>query len=266
MNIKKDFRIISLVPSLTETICDFGLTARVVGCTSFCISPKELRHTVPSVGGTKDARIEDIIALKPTHVLVNREENTTHLIEQLKSLSHQHNFDVVETFLKSPLDNFLLIDHLGSVFDFKTAAQKWLEEQQRSLEKLEKSNQQRSTFQFAYFIWMNPWMVSGNQTYISSTLSLIGGINTIQTGHDLKERYPVVEPHDERLSQADILLFSSEPFPFRHRHIEEFKRVSENQRPTLKVDGQALSWYGSHFSKAILYLGSLYDDIQKALV
>lgn len=265
MTTTTDFRIVSLVPSLTETICHFGLIQNVVGCTSFCVEPKELRHTSPSVGGTKDARIDDILKLRPSHIVVNREENTQELLDTLKTLSGQMSFEVVETFLETPQDNFALVELLGRTFKFEASAHSWISEQQKHLAELSQISAASRPFQFAYFIWMNPWMVAGQRTYISNTLALIHGANVIQTGNALAERYPAIEPGDERLKDADVLLFSSEPFPFKNRHLEEFRRQSENSRPQLKVDGQALSWYGSRFAHTLNYLGSLHAEIQKAL-
>lgn len=265
MKSTESFRIISLVPSLTETLCHFGLIDSIVGCTSFCVEPKELRHGVVSVGGTKDARIDDMLKLKPTHVIVNREENTQALIAELKRLSTVQSFTVVETFLESPADNFELIRSLGETFNFSTEACNWLDQNRRDYSILQQQIGTAKKFEFAYFIWMNPWMVAGNQTYISRTLELIGGVNCIMTGQELKDRYPAVEAKDLRLAHADVLFFSSEPFPFRKRHVEEFQRQSEIRRPLLKVDGQALSWYGSRFSETLVYLRRLHDEIHEAI-
>lgn len=107
-------------------------------------------------------------------------------------------------------------------------------------------------------------MVAGNTTYISSVLSLIGGVNSIQTTRAPSERYPAVRADDERLSGSDVLLFSSEPFPFKLRHMQQFRSEAKILRPMLKVDGQALSWYGSRFSETLTYLERLHAEIQKA--
>lgn len=262
---KNSLRIVSLVPSLTETLCHFGLTEQIAGCTSFCTEPRLLRHTVPSVGGTKDARTDDIVKLKPTHIVVNREENTQALLKELKAKAAKHGFEIVETFPETPADNFSLITSLGSIFGFSQAAGAWITRQKEELERLIQSMSGSNGFTFAYFIWMNPWMVAGSKTYISNTMALIQGNNSFSTGSELQERYPAVQTDDARLRDTEVMLFSSEPFPFRSRHIDEFRRQSEIFRPCLKVDGQALSWYGSRFAKTVTYLGRLHAQIQEAL-
>jgi|1048.fasta_scaffold26818_2 ABC-type Fe3+-hydroxamate transport system substrate-binding protein len=262
---QSSIRIVSLVPSLTETLCHFGLIDSLVGCTSFCVEPRELRSRVPSVGGTKDPRINEILALNPTHIVVNTEENTAAFIEQLNALKSMHSFDVIETFVEHPEDNFKLVSTLGNVFNFKEQAQLWIDQQTHSLQKLRKRAHEFRHFKFTYFIWMNPWMVAGNQTYISSTLALVGGINAIETSHDMLERYPTVHANDQRIAISDVLLFSSEPFPFKHRHMEEFQLQAKTNQPMLKVDGQALSWYGSRFEQTLLYLGRIHEEIQESL-
>jgi ABC-type Fe3+-hydroxamate transport system substrate-binding protein len=207
-----------------------------------------LRKSVPAVGGTKDADIEKILALKPTHVLTNREENTEALLNSLRDLAAQQGFKLVETFLDTPEDNFELIRQLGEIFSFREQATLWCNEQKKQLAALRAKMSDIRTFTFAYFIWMNPWMTAGNQTYISRCLELIGGKNVITTGDDLKERYPAVNPTDERIRSADCLMFSSEPFPFKNRHVETFQSEAGQKFKCMKVDGQALSWYGSRFT------------------
>ena len=263
--IQNSARIVSLVPSLTETLCHFGLIDSLIGCTSFCVEPRQLLSRVPSVGGTKDPRIEDILALKPTHIVVNKEENTTKFIAQLNGLKATHGFDVIETFVAIPEDNFNLVSLFGDVFNFRAEAQEWIHRQKVALTKLKQTAREFRHFKFTYFIWMNPWMVAGDQTYISSTLELAGGINTIKTSKEMSERYPAVDASEERIAESDVLLFSSEPFPFRQRHLDEFRLQSKTNQPMLKVDGQALSWYGSRFEQTLQYLGGLHEEIQKSL-
>jgi ABC-type Fe3+-hydroxamate transport system substrate-binding protein len=256
-------RIVSLVPSLTETLCYFGKQQSIVGCTSFCTEPKSLRKSVPSVGGTKDANIEKIIQLKPSHVVVNREENTESLIAKLRELTSLHHFELIETFLEFPEDNFSLIEELDQTFEFGEQAQLWCRAQKSNLSELRRKMQSKENFSFVYFIWMNPWMTAGNHTYISRCLELIGGENTFKTGTQLNERYPVVTPSDQRISDAQWLLFSSEPFPFKNRHIEKFLAESGENKSFLKVDGQALSWYGSRFEFTIKELETLRAQVEE---
>lgn len=256
-------RIVSLVPSLTETLCYFGKQQLIVGCTSFCSEPKSLRKNVPSVGGTKDASVEKIIHLRPSHVIVNREENTESVITRLRELKSTHQFELIETFLEFPADNFSLIESLAQTFEFTQQAQVWCKAQTTNLSQLQRKMASKKTFSFAYFIWMNPWMAVGDQTYISRCLELIGGENALKTGAHLDERYPVVTPSDKRILASKWLLFSSEPFPFKLRHIEKFLDQSGEKKSFLKVDGQALSWYGSRFELTLKELETLRAKVEE---
>ncbi|MEY2986794.1 MAG: hypothetical protein RJB13_315 [Pseudomonadota bacterium] len=263
MNREPRTRIISIVPSLTETLCDFGMLQNLVGCTNFCIEPKSLRTQVESVGGTKDADLEKIVALNPTHIVVNTEENTSALISKLREIATEKQFEVIETFLDKPEDNFTTIKTLSEVFLFQNAAEKWCRETEEKLRQLTKKRDSEFKFTYIYFIWMNPWMVAGNQTYISRCLELIGGENQIVTGNNLKDRYPILNLEILKQRSPKVCLFSSEPFPFRARHIDKFEHEVQIKLPNLKVDGQALSWYGSRFTKTISYLEILREKINK---
>src|SRR6476469_3038205 len=92
-------RIVSLVPSLSETVVTQGLREELVGCTQFCIEPPDLHRTAKVVGGTKDFDLNEIRTLNPTHILANQEENPRELIEEL-----QKEFPLLLTFPKSPYD------------------------------------------------------------------------------------------------------------------------------------------------------------------
>lgn len=255
------YRIVSLVPSLTETLCHFGLQDSILGCTSFCVEPRTLIKSAISVGGTKDADVQKIVELQPTHVVVNLEENTVPMIAELKRLSQLHSFTVIDTFLESPEDNFPLIESLGQVFHFQKEAALWCEIARERLNILQQRMERAKPFRFAYFIWMNPWMVVGDRTYISRTLSLIKGENVIITGSELAQRYPIVQPEDLESLSPDWLFFSSEPFPFKNRHIENFLQHVKTPQNCLKVDGQAMSWYGSRFTQTISKLEKLHEQL-----
>ena len=251
-------RIISLVPSLTETLCDLELQENIVGRTKFCVSPKSLHRTVPEIGGTKDPDIEKIISLKPTHILMNSEENTTLCRKLLRE--HPKLKDVIfyESFPKNIQDSITMVEDFGNLFSKKNLAMAWKNKIEMLLIQ---ATQQRSAnsnrvLYYVYFIWREPWMVAGQNTYIAEMLKLVGYENVIQTGEHMLERYPSLEPTDERLLQADTLFFSSEPFPFKQRHINEFLALNKNllNKKSILVDGQLLSWYGTRSLQGLEYL------------
>lgn len=256
-------RIVSLVPSITETLCDLELQENIVGRTKFCVSPKSLYPKVPTIGGTKDVNIEKIVSLKPTHILMNKEENTQACRTTLQEHPQLKNVIFYESFPKNIYDSIDMVEHLGQLFKKQNIVQQWKTQVEQLLTqclnfKLSKKINSEKHFisTYAYFIWRNPWMVAGQNTYIAEMLKLVGFENVIQTGEHLLERYPSVEPTDPRLFKASHLFFSSEPFPFKQRHINEFISLNKNllNEKCRLVDGQLLSWYGTRSLAGLKYL------------
>lgn len=243
-------RIVSLVPSLTETVCDFGLQSELVGCTTFCVHPTNLRTSIPSIGGTKDASVEKIAELRPTHILVNTEEN---LPETIRALKQKTNAVVIETFPKTPQQSIQMVSELANVFCYD--ATQWTIDCLNQIKKLKLLSQEKIFY--LYFIWRNPWMVAGNQTYIASMLDLIGFQSKVETSENLAERYPVLQADDQRVYNSDVLLFSSEPYPFKQRHVDEFLSQANIKKPIQFVDGQMLSWFGTRTLAALRYVEEL---------
>ena len=247
-------RIISLVPSLTETLCDLELQSFLVGRTKFCISPKSLHHSVPEIGGTKDPDIEKIVSLKPTHILMNSEENTEIIRKLLRE--HLKLKDVIfyESFPKNIYDSIAMVDDIAQLFNKQDIAAIWKNNVEQLL--VQCKNNSTSTSSYAYFIWRDPWMTAGQNTYIAEMLKLIGFENVIQTGEQMHERYPTIEATDDRLLNAEYLFFSSEPFPFKQRHMDEFLALNKDlaNKKFMLVDGQLLSWYGTRSRQGLEYL------------
>ncbi|MES2614993.1 MAG: helical backbone metal receptor [Bdellovibrionota bacterium] len=247
-------RIISLVPSLTETVCDLGLQENLVGRTKFCVSPKNLHLTVPEIGGTKDPDIEKIVALKPTHILMNVEENTKACRTQLREHKELQNVIFYDSFPKNIFDSIAMVEDIGRLFQKEQVTLEWKNKLQPLLDQCKKIKNRNKTY--AYFIWRDPWMVAGQNTYISEMLKLIGFQNVIETGEHLLERYPSIDPLDDRFLSAEYLFFSSEPFPFKQRHIQEFLTLNRGLvfKKMVLVDGQLLSWYGTRSLQGVEYL------------
>jgi iron complex transport system substrate-binding protein len=261
---RQNIRIVSLVPSLTETLCDFGLQESVVGCTNYCISPKNLRKTSTSIGGTKDPDIQKIISLSPTHILINEEENTAQIRKEIKENLKFKNTHIIESFPKNAEDAISLVTELGNIFKCNHFAQEWSQKAYSFLEEAKKEGNLKIAY--VYFIWRKPWMVAGNKTYISAMLDIIGFQNQVITKEDLASRYPAIQESDPILKNSQILLFSSEPYPFKKRHVEEFLQISNlKQVQNLMVDGQNLSWYGTRTLKGLTYLLSLKKQASRLL-
>ncbi|MDT0559260.1 helical backbone metal receptor [Ichthyenterobacterium sp. W332] len=240
-------RIVSLVPSLTELLVDLGLEDKIVGITKFCIHPNQIRKEKIIVGGTKQVNIEKIKTLLPDIILCNKEENTKSIIEDLTSVAPIHISDIYN--LKDCLE---LITMYGKLFNAEDKA----------LEICSKIKIERNQFLFtitnpikpkaAYFIWKEPWMVAASNTFIDFMLKEAGFDNIF---NNLK-RYPEIELNNEYLVNADVILLSSEPYPFKEKHVKELQDKFPNKKICI-VDGEMFSWYGSRVLKAYTYFKTL---------
>jgi len=227
-------KVVSLVPSITEALFDLGLTENeVVGRTKFCIHPEEKVKNVAIIGGTKNINIDKIKALQPDLILANKEEN---IKEQVESL--MNDFKVIVTNVENIEDNYYLLKSLGTIFNKEEKAQLF------NLKIYEVLSQAKinSTIKVAYLIWKNPYMTVGSDTFIHKILGEIGFENIFKD----QTRYPEITTED--LAKADIIMLSSEPFPFKEKHIEELKEFYPDKKIMI-VDGEAFSWYGTHIAK-----------------
>ncbi|MFP3594247.1 ABC transporter substrate-binding protein [Chryseobacterium sp. SIMBA_038] len=239
-------KIVSLVPSITEALFDLGLTENeVIGRTKFCIHPEEKVKNVAVIGGTKNISIEKIKALQPDIILANKEENIKEQVEALMD-----DFKVVVTNIETIEDNYYLLKNLGLLFNKEEKAQQF------NLKTYEVLSQAKidSPIKVAYLIWKNPYMTIGSDTFIHHILSEIGFENIFKN----KTRYPVIEIED--LAEADIIMLSSEPFPFKEKHVEELKEFYPNKKIMI-VDGEAFSWYGTHIAKCENYFKELITEV-----
>lgn len=235
-------KVVSLVPSITETLFDLGLTTdEIIGRTKFCIHPKEVADKVEIIGGTKNLNIEKIKSLKPDLIIANKEENIKEQVEELMK-----DCKVLLTNIETLEDNYYLIKQLGHIFNKEEKAQFF------NLKTYEAFDIQKpeKKLKVAYLIWKNPYMTIGGDTFISRILEELGFENLFKN----QKRYPEVQLAD--LKEADLIFLSSEPFPFREKHIEEIQEVCKNPKIRI-VDGEAFSWYGSHLAKC----GNYYRDL-----
>jgi len=243
-------KVVSLVPSITEALFDLGLTENeVVGRTKFCIHPEDRVKNVAVIGGTKNINIDKIKALQPDLILANKEEN---IREQVESL--MQDFKVMVTNVENIEDNYYLLKNLGLLFKKEEKAQLF------NLKIYDILNQIKinSAIKVAYLIWKNPYMTIGSDTFIHKILSEIGFENIFQN----RTRYPEITTED--LADAEIIMLSSEPFPFQEKHVEELKEFYPDKKIMI-VDGEAFSWYGTHIAKCENYFKELITDIDSAL-
>lgn len=263
---RPSIRIVSLVPSWTASIVDLGLEDELVGCTTFCSRPSRLRNKTTSIGGTKDANFAAIQALNPTHIISCEEENSSETLAQIEAeLPKAH---LIRTFPKSPEDSLQDLSRIAEALEAPAESLNTiLDEIFRMREQLQRRVEHMPTEKYLYFIWRNPWMLAGNQSYISALLAEGRLSNLVITGSMLHERYPCLDPSSHKLDSNPWCLFSSEPYPFKSRHLDEFSQAYSTIRrgQCLKVNGQALSWYGSLLSEGyqeVIRIRDLITDLK----
>ena len=238
-------RIISLVPSQTELLYDLGLGESVVGITKFCVHPETWFKTKPRVGGTKKVDIEKVRALKPDLIIGNKEENERADIEAL-----EQEFPVWMSDVKTLDDAIEMIEAIGSLTGSDARAHEIIEGIRDAFAELNRLDPPLSA---AYLIWREPLMVAGGDTFISDLMERAGFSNAFA---HRKKRYAEITSAELLAADPDVILLSSEPFPFAERHIAEFNRM-RTDTPVHLVDGELFSWYGSRLLQAPAYFASL---------
>jgi iron complex transport system substrate-binding protein len=242
-------RIVSLVPSLTELIVDLGLEEDLVGITKFCVHPSYLRNKKIVVGGTKSVKLERIQALNPDIILCNKEENTKDMIRQLEKIAPVHVSDIY-----TMMDALELIALYAAIFSVEYEAKSLLDNILNEDDKFKNwLRKEGRTKKVAYFIWKNPFMVAGSNTFINSMLYEAGFENVFAE----YERYPEIELQDKVLKNADCIFLSSEPFPFKTEDMEFIKEKFPTKEVKI-VDGELFSWYGSRLRHSFDYFKTLH--------
>jgi ABC-type Fe3+-hydroxamate transport system substrate-binding protein len=238
-------RIVCLVPSITELVCDLGLAEDLVGRTGFCIHPWETVRKIPKVGGTKDLKLERIRELAPTHAIVNVDENRREDADALAEFVPH----IVVTHPLGPLDNLDLYRLLGTSFGREAEAERLCDEFEQALDELR--SRAWIPQDVLYLIWRDPWMAVAPDTYIARMLELVGW-RTHPTQCDV--RYPTVEL-SECAGRVDRVLLSSEPYHFREQHLAEVAAAAPGTEVSL-IDGEMVSWYGSRAIQGLHYLAT----------
>ncbi len=242
----KEFqRIVSLVPSQTELLSALELEENVVGVTKFCVHPAQWRKKKTVVGGTKNVHIDKVLALRPTLVIANKEENQKDQIEAVANY-----VPVIVTQITTFDDAITLILKLGSLLDRTNQAKALVSAIVKAWQSLNSTLDR--TLDACYLIWNNPMMVVGGDTFISDIMQKAGFRNVFQDS----KRYPEISLDQLQTLQPDVLLLASEPFPFAERHAQRFREVLPHTLVQC-VDGQMFSWYGSRLLHAAPYLLNL---------
>ena len=242
-------RIITLVPSLTETLFELGLEDQIIGVTKFCVHPYHLKSVKINVGGTKNVHIEKVKALNPDIIIANKEENTLEVVAALEGICPVFVTDIVTIE-----DTLKTIEDFGKIFRRTTDAKKWVEKIRFANDDFESFMKEKAWQKVAYLIWRDPYMAAGDGTFINEMLKL-NRLENIYASHE--GRYPEVEIRKMRIQgDPELVFLSSEPYPFKEEHAFEIGRATHHAK-TVFVDGEMFSWYGTRLFKAFQYFRAL---------
>lgn len=250
-------RIVSLVPSQTELLFDLGLDESLVGITRYCVHPAVKAQGKTLVGGTKNPDIDLIRALQPDLIIGNKEENRLEDIELLKK-----EFPVWLSDVNTLPDALWMMRELGQLVGNSSSAD-WIANrvEQRFADLTEHVSQRQKSPRVAYLIWRKPWMVAGGGTFIDSMLTVAGFTNVFAN----TPRYPECTLADFKSAVPDILLVSTEPYPFHEKHLPEIQALVPTAIVKL-VDGELFSWYGSRLLRTPAYLTDLQASLKKLMI
>jgi ABC-type Fe3+-hydroxamate transport system substrate-binding protein len=230
-----DARIACLVPSLTELLFALDLGPQVVARTGFCVHPRALVRRVPKVGGTKDVDLDALRAARPTHLVVNVDENRRDVVEAARAFVPR----VIVTHPLVPEDNRRLYALFGAIFGREDAARTLTRRFDAALADLEAAVASLPRERVLYLIWRAPWMTVARDTYVSATLGR-AGFDTVPAAP--ASRYPALDDDDPAWHEAQRILLATEPYAFRVRDRDALA-LATGKRVDL-IDGEWTSWYG----------------------
>lgn len=247
-------RIISLVPSQTELLYDLGLSTEVVGITKFCVHPDAWFRSKTRIGGTKDIHFDRIRQLTPDLIIANKEENRQ---DQIEALAQE--FPVWVSNIQSLEDALDMINGIGEITGRTAQAGTFTKQIRDNFANLREAiipPAEKAAPTVAYFIWRDPWMVAGGDTFIHQMLLACG----LKNAFTHIQRYPETAlqqlPAYFPPGTTPLIFLSSEPYPFKEKHIAEIQAVLPHAQIRL-VDGEMFSWYGSRLLQAPAYFKSL---------
>jgi len=243
-------RVVSLVPSITFLLYRLGLEQEVVGLTRFCKLPKYWKKQKQVIGGTKEVNIDKIISLKPDLILANKEENTKEIVDDLSKIAPVYVSDIYDLETNT---EFIL--QLGKLLDKEQQAHKLVANIAQKF-----SNMQAllpsHTYKTLYLIWKNPYMTVGGETFIHQMMQY-AGFENIYANY---KRYPVIQDEEFIKLQPEIVLLSSEPYPFKLKNQKEIQTIFPRAK-VLLVEGEPFTWFGAYPELSMDY----FINLQKTL-
>jgi ABC-type Fe3+-hydroxamate transport system substrate-binding protein len=242
-------RIVSLVPSQTELLFDLGLDQEIIGITKFCVHPEQWFRSKTRIGGTKTVKVEMIASLQPDLIIANKEENVKEQLEQLEKIAPVWISDIRD--IPGALD---MMQNIGMITGKEAEAKALTTQIKKEFSILRKQNPSKKIYRAAYLIWKDPYMAAGGDTFINDMMQLSGWQNVLAD----KMRYPVITTEELKAKNTELVLLSSEPFPFKQKHIDELKAELPGVKIIL-VDGEMFSWYGSRMKYAGDYIKKILE-------
>lgn len=243
-------RIVSLVPSLTEAIAEWGGLAQLAGRTRYCIEPAGRIECVETVGGTKNPDITRIVEIRPDLVVVNREENRREDYDALVAAGLR----VLVTHPRSVRDAAGMFVELGRAVGLAERGQELADRCQRALDARERSACETMAVRVFCPIWRNPWMTFHSATYVGDMLAVAGLGNVFGAAND--RDFFEVDLAEVREREPALVLLPDEPYVFERKHATELASAGIDSRFEL-ISGKDLSWYGPRTPAAIERLAEL---------
>ncbi|PYN37171.1 MAG: hypothetical protein DME01_05645 [Candidatus Rokuibacteriota bacterium] len=249
-------RIVSLVPSITETLCALGLADALVGITVYCVEPHAIVSGKTRIGGEKNPDLEKIRRLEPDLVIANIEENLRDHVETLRSWS----IPVWVTYPRTVAEGIQLIADLGAVTSTEARAAEILGQIEPLYDRVVSAAARRPPVAVFYPIWRGPYMTINRDTYIHDMLRVCGARNVFA---ERPERYPTVTLDEMAARRPAVILLPDEPFRFRRAHLADFAGYVDV--PAVRggrihlVDGKPFSWHGPRIAEALRALPRLID-------
>ncbi|MGH8310621.1 MAG: helical backbone metal receptor, partial [Steroidobacteraceae bacterium] len=247
---KPPSRVVSLVPSLTETLFALGVGNRVVGVSRYCIHPAQEVAARRDVGGTKNPDLDAIVSLRPDLVMMNAEENHKIDVERLE----QRGLRVHVSFPKSVDDVVASLRDLGAIFEACEPAESMISQIETARRAAARHRPDPPPCAL-YLVWWKPIITIGPGTYIADLLGAAGARVPLR---DREDRYPRITLAEMAAASPDLVLLSSEPYPFseaERREIQGANLWPDSAAARVRfVDGELASWHGARTARGIAYL------------
>jgi iron complex transport system substrate-binding protein len=244
-------RVVSLCPSLTELVFDLGAGEELVGITEWCVHPAARVGAIEKVGGTKNPRVERIVALAPDLVLMNEEENR---VEDARALAAA-GVRVHTSFPKDTAGTAEMVRSIGASLGRAEVAEEIARDIERRAARVRAAAAGRREVTWAYLIWRKPWMSVNRDTFVDALLALAGGRNVFGAR---EERYPEITLEDLAQRAPERVFLATEPFSFKPEHADELAQATGLARERFVIaDGEYMSWHGSRTPDGIDYAEGL---------